>query len=1072
MMRKYLFFLSFILIACGPALPDPIAQAYNQLPDELDYNIHVKPILSDRCFACHGNDKNKIEAGLRLNDFVGATAELPESPGKFAIVVGNLEKSEVFHRICSSDPNLIMPPPNSNLTLTDYEKAVLIKWIEDGAEFKPHWAFLKPEKQALPPVKQKEWVKNPIDHFVLKKLEEKEWQPSEKADKETLLRRVTFDLTGLPPTLQEIDDFLNDSSPDAYEKVVDNLLQRPAYAERMATLWLDIARYADTHGYTVDRFRDMSPWRDWVIQAFDENMPYDTFTIWQLAGDLLPNPTKKQILATGFNRNHQQNMEGGIVDEEFRVEYVADRANTLGTAYLGLTVECARCHDHKYDPISQKEYFELFSFFNNVNEAGQISWNNATPGPTLMLPSKETEALLKSLDQKIIDQQGVIEQLKEEELLRFKEWLSDEEELANIGEKNYPESLEAHFDFSNQKINNKVNPRQKGKLKQMFAKAESIKADFIKGKEGSGLRLDGDAWVDFKQVGRYDKATPFSIGLWVKLPKELENGVLFHKGEGAALFNFRGYHLALKDNRLEVLMAHSAPYNAIVQYAENPPRDQWIHLMMTYDGSSQAERLKVYLDGKRLKTEIKTDNLFKDILFHFADNKPEPGLQLGARWRGAGAKGAIVDDIVVFEKELTELEVLQVANPEAFKSFMEKGKSGFTANEKQLLKTYFFSTNEKVKIARATLKELRREQNLIQDTIAEVMVMEEMKSPRPAYLLERGQYDAHGEEVFPSTINAVLPFPENLPKNRLGLAQWLFHPDHPLTARVAVNRFWLQFFGRGLVKTSNDFGNQGALPSHPELLDWLALEFQSSGWNVKSLLKTIVLSATYQQSSKIKTDMASLDVENIWLWRGPSFRLTAEMMRDNALASSELLVKKIGGKSVKPYQPNGLWKINGATYQRDAGEKLYRRSLYTFWKRTVPLPSQGIFDAPARDVCTVERQKTSTPLQALVLLNDPTFLEAAKVHGEQMAKIENTELAIVQAFKKMTGRAPSPQEVSTLVELQRLQLAKFQQFPDKMKGWLNAGDYQLDQNLALEKIAANAVVASTIMNADATIIKR
>ncbi|MEM6380327.1 MAG: DUF1549 domain-containing protein, partial [Bacteroidota bacterium] len=621
-----------LLVSCGPDLPEPIAVAYADLPDQLDYNIHVKPILSDRCFACHGNDKNKLEAGLRLNDFAGATAELPESPGKFAIVAGNLENSEMFHRLLTDDENLVMPPPESNLILTDYEKAVLIKWIEDGAAYKPHWAFLKPEKHRPPRVQRKNWIQNPIDNFVLKKLEDKGWTPSEKADKETLLRRVTFDLTGLPPTLEEIESFLNDESPTAYEKVVDQLLQKPAYAERMATIWMDIARYADTHGYTVDRYLDMSPWRDWVIQAFQENMPYDTFTIYQLAGDLLPNATKDQILATGFNRNHQQNMEGGVVDEEFRVEYVADRANTLGTAYLGLTLECARCHDHKYDPISQKEYFEVFSFFNNVNEAGQISWNNATPGPTLMLPSEEVEAIIAFLDQKIDTQNTKIDQIRIEKAKQFKQWLHNEKALLQLTNKKYPDGLTAHFDFSNKQFTNRKNPQQRGKLNQQFAKPASLVANFTEGKKGKGLRLDGDAWIDFGQVGVFDKATPFSVGLWVKLPQDLKDGVLFHKGVGAALHNFRGYHLALKDNRLEVMMAHTAPYNAIVQYAENPPREEWIHLMMTYDGSGKAKGLKTYLDGKLLAMEVQTDHLFKDILFQFDNDRPEPGLQVGARW--------------------------------------------------------------------------------------------------------------------------------------------------------------------------------------------------------------------------------------------------------------------------------------------------------------------------------------------------------------------------------------------------------------------------------------------------------
>ncbi|MEM9917243.1 MAG: DUF1553 domain-containing protein [Bacteroidota bacterium] len=1069
-MKLQLFYvLSIVLLsACGPTLPEEVAEAMRDLPEKIDYNIHVKPILSDRCFACHGNDKNKLAAGLRLDNAHDAYAELPDSPGAVAIAPGDLTKSEVIRRLFSDDPDQVMPPPESNLVLTPSEKAILTQWIDEGAEYKPHWAFTAPQPPPIPKVQQEDWAVHPIDRFVLKTLESKGWQPSPEADRESLLRRVTFDLTGLPPTIEEIDRFTNDPSPEAYEKVVGRLLQSPHYAERMATDWLDLARFADTHGYTVDRYRDMSPWRDWVIGAFDQNMPYDTFTIWQLAGDLLPNASQEQILATGFNRNHQQNMEGGIVDEEFRVEYVADRTNTLGAAFLGLTVECARCHDHKYDPISHKEYFELFSFFNNVQEAGQISWNNAMPGPTLLLADEKVEAIIDFLDDQIAEQQAAIEQIQTKETPAFQRWLEGSKRKAlnsaNAG-------LLAHFNFENRRIVNRLQAAQKGVLKQMFTQSKNLKTEFVEGQEGNGLRLDGDAWVDLGSVGIFDMASPFSVGLWVKLPKDLENGVLFHKGHGAALYNFRGYHLALKNNQLEILMAHAAPYNAIIQYADDLPREEWIHLLMTYDGSAKAAGLHTYLNGRRLQTKVTSDHLSKDILFQF-EQEPEPGLQIGARWRGAGIKGAVVDDIKVFNRTLSAPEALRLAAPTSFKQHLQQPSEAFTAEEKEELKAFYFSEHQEITAAQQKLRMLRKEQNTTRDNIQEVMVMQEMPEARPTYLLERGQYDAPGERVHPATIAAVLPLPASYPKNRLGLARWLFHPDHPMTARVAVNRYWQQFFGRGLVKSADDFGNQGEMPSHPELLDWLAMSFRDSGWDVKALLKQIVLSATYRQSSKIRDELAAQDVENVYLWRGPTVRLTAEMMRDNALAASQLLVRKIGGKSVKPYQPKGLWAINGNTYQADSGENLYRRSLYSFWKRSMPLPTQGTFDAPNRSVCTVKRQKTSTPLQALVLLNDPTFLEAAKVLGEQMSRKENNRLAIVDTFRKLSGRKPLEGELDVLLELQQKEYEKFVRHPEKMSGWLKAGAYELDAKLPPEKVAANAVVASTILNADATIIKR
>ena len=556
------------------------------------------------------------------------------------------------------------------------------------------------------------------------------------------------------------------------------------------------------------------------------------------------------------------------------------------------------------------------------------------------------------------------------------------------------------------------------------------------------------------------------------IPNGLQNGVLFHKGAGAALYNFRGYHLALKDNRLEILMAHTEPYNAIIEYVNEIPRDQWIHLMMTYDGSSEADGLKVYLNGVEQRTKVESDYLYKSILFN-AGGQGEPGLQIGARWRGIGARGTVVDDITVFDRELPGLEVFQVFDQDKFQELSTKPTAELDQEEKKDLESYYLthlnpSRNKKLQ----ELQALRQQYNETIDTIQEIMVMQEMAKPRPAYILERGQYDVYGESVSAATPESLLPMPEDLPKNRLGLAKWLMHPDHPLTSRVTVNRLWQQFFGRGLVRTAEDFGNQGELPSHPELLDWLAVEFVESGWDVKKMVKLIVTSATYRQSSKTSESIADEDPENVFLARGPSFRLSAEMLRDNALAASGLLVKKIGGPSVRPYQPEGLWRINGTAYRQDQGEKLYRRSMYTIWKRTVPNPTQATFDAPTRANCTVRRQKTSTPLQALVLLNDPVYVEAAKKIGQNISMADDASSGIRAAFRQLTGRQPSTEELKLLEALQDSEKENFSKYPEKLKGWLHTGDYVLDPNLEPVVLAANTVVASTILNADATIIKR
>ncbi|MEM8526911.1 MAG: DUF1553 domain-containing protein [Bacteroidota bacterium] len=1067
-------YLTFAIIAsfcfaCSPSLPDEVELAMESLPEEVDFNLHVKPVLSDRCFACHGPDAANMKAGLRLDVAEAAYAPLPDHPNKVAVSPKKLANSEMYHRLISEDPATIMPPPESSLTLTPREKAILIKWIEQGAEYQPHWAFMKPERPNVPNVKKADWIQNPIDNFVLKTIEDKNWQTTQKAEKEILLRRVSFDLIGLPPSIEEMDAFLADESPEAYEKAVDRLLASPQYGERMATDWMDVSRFADTHGYTVDRYRDMSPWRDWVIQSFNENMDYKQFVTWQLAGDLLPNPTREQILATAFNRNHQQNMEGGIVQEEFRVEYVADRTNTLGTAFLGLTMECARCHDHKFDPISQKNYFEVFSFFNNINEAGQISWDNAMPVPTMLLTNEKVDSISRFISNKIEKQKTNIAQLGQAAEPSFQDWLSNKRPNLQAGK--YPNQMTAHFNLNAESIVNRLNPSQKGTMKQQGVNT-TIVPDLQNGKEGKGLLLDGDAWLDLGTIGVYDRHEPFSIGIWVNIPEGLENGVLFHKGVGAAIYNLRGYHIALKDNRLELMMAHTAPYNTIIEYLDEFPREEWMHLTLTYDGSSKATGLKLYMNGKETKTEVDNDNLYKNILFNF-DGQPEAGLQIGARWRGIGARGATVDEVAVFNTALTDLEVLQLYDQKAYQTLLKKGANELTTKEKAQFKDYYlarFSTQRAQELK--ALQQLHEQHNNVMDTVQEIMVMQEMEKPKQAYILERGQYDMHGEEVFPNTPENVLPMPEGLPKNRLGLAQWLFHEDHPLTARVAMNRMWQQFFGNGLVSTSNDFGNQGTLPTHPELLDWLSVEFSESGWDMKNMVKLIVTSATYQQSSLASKESVSKDPNNELLARGPSARLTAEMIRDNALVASDLLVKKIGGESVHPYQPDGLWRINGTAYKQDEGDKLYRRSLYTIWKRTVPNPTQATFDAPDRANCNVKRQKTSTPLQALVLMNDPVYVEAAKVIGQRISENETLEAGVQNAFRLLTGRHASEQELQLLLKLQQTEKTKFVKEANKMKGWLNAGDYILNDQFDETTLAANTVVASTILNSDAAVVKR
>ncbi|WP_299534400.1 DUF1553 domain-containing protein [Ulvibacterium sp.] len=1066
-----------ILSSCGgPVLPESVRQEYERLPKEVNFNQHVKPILSDKCFICHGPDKTKAKAGLQLHLPELAYAESTNTPGIFSIKPGNPGKSEVVTRILSEDPQMVMPQPESHLTLTDYEKAMLIRWIEEGAEYKDHWAFIPPEKPEIPILEEEEHIENSIDNFIQYKLQQKGLQPTKKADKETLLRRVTFDLTGLPPSLEEMNSFLEDRSPKAYEKAVNRLLDSPHYGEQMALDWMDLARYADTHGYTVDRYRDVSVWRDWVIEAFSKNMPYDQFLEWQLAGDMLPNATKEQILATTFNRLHPQNMEGGIVDEEFRSEYVSDRANVLGEGLMGLTMACAKCHDHKYDPITQKDYFEMYSFFNNVNESGQISWDLSMPVPTLMLPTQEQEDFLTYVEELISGNKEGVEYATASESSATERWIRSEG-YKKINVQGTPDNLKAKIDFFQGQLHNRLNPSQKGTMKRQYAPKQV--AHIVEGKSGKGLKLDGDAWLDLGKIGIFQRYQPFSISIAINIPEELENGVIFHKNHGTRLYNYRGYHLALKENKLEAMLAHVWPDNAIVELSlDEIPKNTWVQLTMTYDGSSTSDGLKVFMDGHELRTEVEVDNLYKDIIFDtpddFTNGKPvEPGLQIGARWRGKGIGGAIVDDILVFDKELTYVEVLQISNRDALTGLLSKSPDQLSQNEKIHLTRYHLAKYSKA--YRNALKALEKTRKIYVDSVErvqEIMVMKEMDQPRETFVLERGQYDAYGEQVYPGAPEKIFPYPDSLPKNRLGLAKWVTHEKNPLTARVAVNRYWQNLFGTGIVKTAEDFGNQGELPSHPELLDWLALQFVQSGWDVKSLHKLMVMSHTYQQSSLAGEELMDMDGDNRLLARGPSKRLTGEMLRNNALSASGLLNRKIGGKSVKPYQPEGLWKINGASYTEDKGEKLYRKSMYTIWKRSVPHPTLATFDAPERSICTVRRQETNTPLQALVLLNDPTYVEASRVLGKSITEQQTVQEGISIVFRQLTGRKIRSDELKLLMDLQKDELENFKHNPPKKDGWLNTGEFRIDSTDDAALIAANAVVASTIMNLDATITKR
>ncbi len=1068
-MNRYIF-LAVLLLATGCSVdkPDSILEAEAHIPETVSFAFDVRPILSDRCYACHGPDAEGRVTDLHFDTPEGLDAALSESRRSRAVKGGNLGGSELYHRILSDDPEFKMPPPESNLSLTIEEKAILIRWIEQGGDFEPHWALTPPSQPAVPST-DSSWPNDDLDRFILAQIERSGFAPNEAASKEQWLRRVTFDLTGLPPTISELDLFLADESSGTFEKVADRLLATATYGEHMTVDWLDLARYADSHGYQDDGWRNMWPWRDWVIKAFNENMPYDEFVTVQLAGDLLPAPTRDQILATGFNRNHLQSQEGGIVLEEFRVDYVADRTDTFGKAFMGITTECARCHDHRYDPVSQEEYYELFSFFNSVNEIGNIPYAGEA-SPTVILTSPEEDERLEEIKAALTELEPLLDTGHERYATAFQSWLPSHGDIV-------PRGMTAHYPmeaFVEQNdlltLEDLVQPDSAG----YFWGNKDRLPPIVEGIDGKAMTLVGDGWLDMgNKRHHFDRTDPFSLSLWFRIDDESTYGPLLAKTSG--LFDGdRGYHTFLNnDHTLTARMVHVGPDNELtIQTQDSVSTGSWHHIVMAYDGSSRASGLELYLDGTPMPIRVLSDNLRQSTTVTI-----DPTTGDSTNWAGPGdlriglsdtnqrmLEGVTVDEFKVFARALTLPEVNLLSGRKA-------GKEG--------LIDYFVETvASNYEEIRYQVRALREEENTILTHAHEVMVMSDLAEPRSTFVLNRGQYDQPTSPVKPGTPKAVLPFSDDLPKNRLGLATWLFEEDHPLTARVAVNRLWQTIFGTGIVSTPDNFGSQGALPTHPELLDYLALQYRDSGWNTKAMLRRLVLSATYRQSSIVPTYELEADPNNELYARGPDRRLTAEMMRDNALATSGLLVHQIGGPPVKPYQPAGLWKEqatrNGTEYVQDHGESLYRRSMYTVWKRTTPPPAMMNFDTSERNLCSIKRQSTSTPLQALVLMNDPQFVEASRILAERMILEGGPSDAdrISFGFRALTSRSPNEGELETLTELLRLETQSFRQNPEAASLLLKTGEYPRSLSLDASEVAAYATVASTIMNFDATTILR
>ena len=1016
----------------------------------VDFNREIRPILSDTCFKCHGPDEAERQVDLRLDTQEGLLG--PDDKPRI-VIAKHPDRSELYRRIISNDPDERMPPPDSKLALTDQQIASIRDWIEQGAHWQQHWAFIPPSRPSLPHVDHPRWSRNPIDAFVAARLAHERLSHSPEADRETLIRRVTLDLTGLPPTEREVAAFVADMRPNAYERLVGRLLQSPAYGERMAVVWLDAARYADTSGYQNDGPRQMWRWRDWVIAAYNRGMPFDQFTREQLAGDLLANPTLEQRIATGFNRNHRGNAEGGVIPEEFQVEYVVDRVETTGTVWLGLTIGCARCHDHKYDPVSQQEFYELFAFFNNVPENGRAVKEGNSP-PYIKAPTAEQQRRLRLLDEEI----AAAEQVYAAQQMRLRDlrtnWERTRAANTDAVRWNIDAGSIASFSFDEMDEDTSITVRD-GQPR------------YAAGVQGTAGEFDGRRFADAGDVANFGYFDRFSIAAWIR-PSVSSAGTVVSRMTDAEQAD--GYYVRLQDGRVQVNLIKRWLDDCIrIETDSIVQPNQWTHLLVTYDGSRVAKGISVYLNGKRATLRVNYDFINQS----FASSEP---LRIGGgggpddRFRG------LIDEVRIYRRCLTETEAAIVSVAQSVDEIASIDRAARSARQEQKLAAYFLANVAPAEIRdqHRRIKELHDQRRELQESFPTVMVMEET-APRKTHILLRGEYDKPGRRVDPGIPAILAADSESTLHDRLDMSSWLTGTSNPLTARVAVNRYWQMYFGRGLVKTSEDFGTQGERPSHPELLDWLADEFMRSGWDVKALQRLIVTSATYRQSSRLTSESYARDPENRLLARGPRYRLPAETVRDQALAAAGLLTDRVGGPSVMPYQPGDLWKdiAIDSNYEQDHGADLYRRSMYTYWKRTVVPPAMSAFDGAARETCRVLPRRTNTPLQALTLMNDVTFVEAARVMAQRAIGSSPTASERIAAlFRRVLARAPSDDELQVLQRGLTHHLAEFREHPRSAGRLVAVGEYPLPASVDRGELAAYTMIASLILNLDEAVTKQ
>ena len=1024
-----------------------------------EYNRDVRPILAENCFACHGPDSAARKADLRLD--VRDAALKAE-----VIVPGKPDESPLVERIFSDKPGQRMPPKKSHKKLTAVQKETLKRWIAAGADYQPHWSFIAPKRPPLPAVKKTGWVRNPVDNFILAELEKHGLAPAPEADRRTLARRVSLDLTGLPPTPADVEAFVKDTAADAYERLVDKLMRSPHWGEHRGRYWLDAARYADTHGIHFDNYREIWAYRDWVLNAFNKNMPFDQFTVEQLAGDLLPNRTLDQQVASGFNRCNITTNEGGTIPEEYLVLYTRDRTETVSQTWMGLTTGCAVCHDHKFDPLTQREFYSLAAFFNNTTQNAMDGNIKDTP-PVVMVPGMQDRPRWDALTRELAEVRKQVEARKQVARRDFDQWLA--------GVK--PEQIAAlvpadglHFHARLSEGNGKAlgltvdgKPRTLTPTAGISWDAGHVAAKAFKSRPGGT--------VEIPEAGDFEKDKGFSYGAWVKLRKNTPSGAVFARMDDQ--HDYRGWDLWIQNGNVGAHIVNKWPTDALKVVSRNAIRPgQWNHLFVTYDGSGKSPGVRIYINGVPQETNVEANTLKSTI-------RTTVPLKLAQRHTTARQEGIAIQDLRLYGRTLSGPEVERlVRGSRAAWLALKPAKERSAAETNELFEGWLASVDVNAQALARKLSDLQREQAAIRARGTVAFVMQERPQQPIAYVLFRGEYDKRRDQVKPGTPRSLPPMPADLPRNRLGFAKWLLRPEHPLTARVTVNRFWQEVFGTGLVRTSGDFGITGELPSHPELLDWLAVEFRE-GWDVKRFFKLLVTSAAYRQSAAVTPEKHDKDAHNRLLSRGPRFRMDAEMVRDFALAAGGMLVPKIGGPSVKPYQPPGVWEAvamigsDTRNYRPDSGAKLYRRSLYTFWKRAAPPASMEIFNAPNRETCAVNRERTNTPLQALVTLNDPQFVEAAR-HLAQVSLKEGSATAegrIDFMAKRLLSRSLRPEEMkvvqATLAEL----LDHYKSQPADAKKLIAVGASKADPSVDAVTLAGWTMLANELMNLDEVLNK-